>query len=85
MGDGCALDALAVAVGSRWGTAEVEGRVNFAAIPHAIDEVTEDLRELNKVLPYTSRVEAICPACGAKHDGPWTLCSSCKAAWDRGL
>ena len=34
---------------------------------------------------YRPPVDKICPACGAKHTGPWNLCSSCKAAWDRGL
>jgi len=57
--------------------------MSLAALIPAIDAATADLRELNK--EFRPRVEAICPACGVKHDGPWTLCSSCKAAWDRGL
>lgn len=33
---------------------------------------------------YRGRVERVCPACGAKHDGPFQACSACKTALDSG-
>ena len=39
---------------------------------------------LIKPFSYRPPVEAICLACGAKHTGPFTCCSSCKEALDRG-
>ena len=39
---------------------------------------------LLKPFSYRPRIEAICPACGAKHTGPFTYCSPCKSELDRG-
>ena len=42
------------------------------------------LRNVAEAMTYQPRVEAVCPACGAKHSGPFTYCSRCKSAMDRG-
>ena len=39
---------------------------------------------LLKPFSYQPRVERICACCGAKHTGPFTYCSPCKEAMDRG-
>lgn len=33
---------------------------------------------------FSPRVEVVCPYCGAKHDGPFQACSSCKTQLDQG-
>ena len=89
------IDALTAALGLPPNLLSLELRIALNEIVTVKCEFCPDIqvdgvRKLEalsgtfELTEYRPRIDRVCPACGAKHQGPFQACSKCKTELDAG-